>query len=101
MGKIEKKNDSKIDVSVLLIFFNRPETFSKVFEQVKLAKPSRLFLYQDGPRASRPDDLGKIMRCREIAEDIDWDCEVHKFYQEENKGCQQLRIGIDCAMTAI
>lgn len=81
------QNNSKIDVSVLLIFFNRPETFSKVFEQVKLAKPSRLFLYQDGPRKSRPDDPEKIMACRRIAEDIDWDCEVHRLYQEENKGC--------------
>lgn len=27
------------------------------------------------------------MECRRIAEDIDWDCEVHRFYQEENKGC--------------
>ena len=38
----------KTDVPVLLIFFNRPETFEKVFEQVKLARQSKLFLYQDG-----------------------------------------------------
>ena len=79
--------ESKIDVSVLLIFFNRPETFSKVFEQVKIARPSKLFLYQDGARANRPTDVENVARCRAIAENIDWDCEVHRLYQEENKGC--------------
>lgn len=80
-------NASKIDVPVLLIFFNRPETFCKVFEQVKLARPSKLFLYQDGARKNRPTDVERVAQCRAIAEDIDWDCEVHRFYQEENKGC--------------
>lgn len=78
---------SKIDVAVLLIFFVRPEPFSKVFEQVKKARPSKLFLYQDGPRPGREDDVKNIEICRKITEDIDWECEVHKFYQEENKGC--------------
>lgn len=77
----------KTDVPVLLIFFNRPETFSKVFEQVKLARPSKLFLYQDGARANRPGDLERVAQCRAIAEDIDWECEVHRLYQKENKGC--------------
>lgn len=76
-----------IDISVLLIFFTRYEQFSKVFEQVKIAKPSKLYLYQDGPRENRADDIDRIKRCREIAEDIDWKCEVHKFYQEKNIGC--------------
>lgn len=78
---------SKIDVPVLLIFFNRPETFAKVFEQVKRARPAKLFLYQDGARKDRPKDVEQVARCRAIAEDIDWECEVHRLYQEENKGC--------------
>ena len=76
-----------VDVAVLLIFFARPDSFAKVFEQVKLARPSKLFLYQDGPRKNRPSDIENIAKCREIAENIDWDCEVYKLYQEENKGC--------------
>lgn len=76
-----------VDVSVLLIFFSRPEQFGKVFEQVKKARPSRLFLYQDGARHGREDDILGIETCRKIAEDIDWECEVYKFYQEENMGC--------------
>lgn len=76
---------ANIDVSVLLLFFNRPETFEKVFEAVRTARPSRLFLFQDGAR--NPDDLPRMLQCRKIAEDIDWECNVHKNYQEKNLGC--------------
>ncbi|MBC9785829.1 hemolysin activation protein [Heliobacterium chlorum] len=81
------KKPFRIDVAVLLIFFARPEQFRKVFEQVKIAKPSKLFLYQDGPRENNPDDITNIIQCRQIAEDIDWECEVYKMYQERNYGC--------------
>jgi hypothetical protein len=65
----------------------RPRQFSLVFDQIKLARPSKLFLYQDGPRQNHPDDLLNILKCREIATNIDWDCEVNRFYQETNYGC--------------
>ena len=39
-----------IDISVLLLFHARPDNFSKVWAEVKKARPARLFLYQDGPR---------------------------------------------------
>lgn len=81
------EHKSKIDIAVLLIFFCRYEQFGKVFEQIKKARPSRLYLYQDGARDSKPDDVIGIQKCREIAEDIDWECEVHRFYQEKNFGC--------------
>lgn len=78
---------SKIDVPVLLIFFSRPGCFAQVFEQVKKARPSKLFLYQDGPREGNQKDIDGIAKCRAIAENIDWACEVHRFYQEKNIGC--------------
>lgn len=78
---------SKIDVAVLLLFFARPEQTALVFEQIKKARPSKLFLYQDGAREGRKDDIEGIMKCRKIVEDIDWDCEVYKMYQEKNYGC--------------
>jgi hypothetical protein len=83
---IEKK-PFLVDVAVLLLFFARPEQTEKVFEQIKLARPKRLYLYQDGAREGRLDDVENINKCREIVENIDWDCEVHKWYQEKNIGC--------------
>lgn len=75
----------EVDISVLMLFFNRPKQLKKVFAEVKKARPARLFLYQDGPRGER--DMKGIMECREVVADIDWDCEVHRLYQEKNYGC--------------
>ena len=77
----------KVDVPVLLIFFTRSDTFEKVFEAVREARPSTLLLWQDGPRENRPDDIEKINKCRKIAENIDWDCTVYRMYNEKNIGC--------------
>lgn len=74
-----------VDVGVLILFFNRPEPLKLVFEQVKKARPSKLFLYQDGPRCEK--DMPGILACREVMSDIDWDCEVYTNYQRENAGC--------------
>lgn len=74
-----------MDISVLLLFFNRPDTLRAVFEQVRLARPARLFLYQDGPRGER--DMIGVEACREVVSGIDWPCEVHRLYQERNYGC--------------
>lgn len=79
------RHPAKIDIAVLMLFFNRPDTFGQVFAEVKKARPSRLFLYQDGPRDDK--DMDGIMACRRIAEDIDWECDVRQCYQERNYGC--------------
>ncbi len=76
----------KNNVAVLLLFFARPEQTKQVFDSIKEARPSKLFLYQDGPREGK-NDIEGIMACRKIVEDIDWECEVHKNYIEKNQGC--------------
>lgn len=79
--------ESKIDIAVLILFFNRPALLEKVFEQVRLARPSRLYLFQDGAREGRADDIVNIQKCRDVVANIDWECEVHRNYQEKNNGC--------------
>ena len=76
---------SEVDIGVLILFFNRPEPLKQVFEQIRLARPSRLFLYQDGARDER--DVAGIEACREVVSQIDWECEVHRNYQTVNSGC--------------
>lgn len=75
------------DTAVLMLFFIREDTFSQVFEAVRKAKPKKLYLFQDGPRETRPDDMEKILKCRKVCENIDWECEVYRNYQEKNLGC--------------
>lgn len=77
----------KLDVAVLLLFFTRTQHTKVTFNQIRKARPSKLFLYQDGPRDGR-DDVKNLKECRDTIESmIDWDCEVHKLYQEKNYGC--------------
>ena len=81
------KHPANVDVAVLLLFFTRSDTFERVFGAVRQARPSRLFLFQDGPRGEK--DMAGIEACRSIVSDehIDWECEVHRNYQERNLGC--------------
>ena len=80
-------NKAKTDIAVLLLFFTRSDTFRQVFEAVRQARPSKLLLYQDGPRGQQ--DMAGIEACREIVSDehIDWECEVHRNYLDHNEGC--------------
>lgn len=78
---------AKIDIPVLILFFNRPAMLEKVFEQVRIARPSKLYLFQDGARSGRPDDVENVEKCRQVVENIDWECEVHRNYQTKNNGC--------------
>ena len=74
-------------LNVAIIFFNRPDTLQKVFNQIRIAKPNKLFLIQDGPRIDNELDNLKILKCRQVFDNIDWECEVHKNYSDDNLGC--------------
>lgn len=75
-------------VPVALIFFNRPEPLERTFESIRSYKPDTLFLIQDGVRATKKQtDLEKIEACREVVENIDWECNVIKIYSDKNLGC--------------
>lgn len=72
---------------VTLIFFNRPDTLKQVFEQIRKARPYKLYLVQDGPRKNCPEDAERILECRRITQEVDWECQVFCNYSEENLGC--------------
>lgn len=77
----------KTDIAVALIFFNRPECLKHTFAAIAAAKPSRIYLIQDGPRYNHPEDIDNINKCRRIVENINWECDIHKIYSGENLGC--------------
>lgn len=81
------KYPAKIDVAVLMLFFTRSDTLQLVFNEVRKARPARLFLYQDGPRDD--GDLVGIESCRRVVSDdeIDWECDVRRQYLDHNQGC--------------
>lgn len=76
-----------VDIPIAINFFVRPDTLEKVLESVKAVRPKQLFLIADGPRPNRKDDEEGCKACRDLVEKIvDWDCEVHKLYNDQNKG---------------
>ncbi len=74
---------------VAFIIFNRPDNTRKVFEQIRVLKPDKLYIIADGPRASHPDDIIKCEETRKVGDSVDWDCQVYKSFSKANLGCGQ------------
>lgn len=74
--------------ALLFLTFNRLETTKQVFEQIKTARPPRLYLASDGPRNNQEDEIEVVEKVRAwMLENIDWECEVKTLFREENLGC--------------
>ena len=71
---------------VLFLVFNRPSTTAKVFEAIRKARPTKLFIAADGPREGR-NETEICEEVRAIATQVDWPCEVYKLFRESNLGC--------------
>ncbi len=85
-----------IKTPIVFIIFKRPDTTEKVFEAIRQAKPPKLFVIADGPRADRPGETENCEAARAIIERVDWECEVLKNYSDTNLGCaKRVSSGID------
>lgn len=73
--------------AVLIVAFNRPRTTRRVFEAVRAARPPKLFLACDAPRAGRPEEAARVAEVRAILAEVDWPCEVRTRFPEANLGC--------------
>lgn len=81
---------------VAFLIFNRPEATEKVFAQIAKAKPQKLLVVADGPRADRQGDEEKCLKARAVINCVDWDCEVLTNYAESNLGCRRrVSTGLD------
>lgn len=78
-----------VKTPVLFLIFNRPDTTKQVFEQIRRAKPPRLYVAGDGPRDGNKDDILKIAKAREISTKIDWPCELKTLFRDKNLGCKK------------
>ena len=74
---------------VAFVLFNRPEQTALTFERIAAVKPRHLFLIADGPRRNHPTDAERCAATRAVVECVDWECEVHRNYAEENMGLRR------------
>ena len=82
--------------AVLFLIFNRPDTTRKVFEEIRRAKPPRLYVAADGPRTGRNGEIRLCSDARMIALQVDWECELITYFRPENAGCRE---GVSSAIT--
>ena len=78
-----------LNTPVLFLIFNRPDTTQLVFDAIRQAKPSQLYVAADGPRENKPGETEKCEQTRRIIGTVDWDCEVATLFRENNLGCKQ------------
>src|SRR5579864_665693 len=74
---------------VALFIFNRPNPTAQVYERIRAARPSKLLVLADGPRASRPMEAELCRATREIVSSPDWPCELLTNFASENLGCKR------------
>lgn len=76
-------------IPILLITFNRPEHTKRTIEALRVQKPPLVYVFQDGARAGNEQDSVNCLAVREIIEnEIDWKCELHTHFSEQNRGCR-------------
>lgn len=80
----------QLTTPILLLTFNRIETIKNVINEIRQAKPSKLYVASDGPRKTVDKENVAIQEVRDfVLASIDWDCEVKLLFQENNLGCKK------------
>ena len=73
---------------VAFLIFNRPDVTASVFAEIARARPPKLLVVADGPRADRPGEREACAAARAVVGRVDWDCEVLTNFAEANMGCR-------------
>lgn len=66
---------------ILFLVFNRPETTRRVFDAIRAARPPKLYVAADGPRADAAQEAQRCEEVRRIATAVDWPCEVRTLFE--------------------
>jgi len=81
---------------VAFIIFNRPDTTALVFAEIAKARPPKLLVVGDGPRAHKAGEAERVAATRAIIDQVDWPCEVLTHFSDTNLGCKKrVSSGID------
>ncbi|WP_088240720.1 glycosyltransferase [Calothrix rhizosoleniae] len=91
-----------MNTPVVFIIFNRPDTTEKVFEVIRQAQPSKLFVIADGSRHEKEGEAEKCSQTRAIINRVDWHCEVITNFSENNLGCRKrISSGLDWVFSQV
>ena len=79
----------RLDVPVALIIFRRPETTDRVFQEIRRARPEKLYVIADGARTGNIHEEALVESTRKVVENVDWPCDVFRIYASENLGLRE------------
>lgn len=74
------------ETPVLLLIFNRLDRTQLVFDEIRKLQPKKLYIVSDGPRKEIIGELPKVINCRNIINQIDWECDLKTLFRNENLG---------------
>jgi hypothetical protein len=81
------QQNMKISTPVLFMVFNRPEKTQRVFDVIRSARPTKLYVAMDSPREQNSADIINCKKVKEIVRSVDWDCDVKYLFHQKNLGC--------------
>ncbi len=81
--------ESRLYTPVLFLIFNQPKITMQTFQEIRKARPKKLFISADGPRLHKQGEFEECAETRKaVLEAIDWDCQVNTRFLETNLGCK-------------
>jgi len=89
MTVMATSSEHPLKTAVLFLVFNRPDTTAQVFDAIRKARPQRLYVAADGPRADRAGEAARVESVRKIATAVDWPCDLKTLFRDQNLGCKQ------------
>ena len=75
----------KCKIPVALILFKRIDTLERIVSVIRKVSPTKIYLLSDQGRNQEEREQVTLVR-KKVEALIDWDCEVVKYYAEENRG---------------
>ena len=72
-----------VNTPILFETFVRDDYARQVFDIIKKAQPQKLYFYSNKGR-DKGDEIERNNKIRSWINEIDWECELHTFFQEKN-----------------
>jgi hypothetical protein len=93
---------TQLETPVAFVLFRRPDRTRRLFEVIGRARPKRLFLIADGPRAGVAGEQEECERARAVVESVDWPCEVTRDFSDTNIGLKhRIPSGLDAVFREV
>lgn len=77
-----------LNVPVAIFMFKRKDTLLRIIDVLSTVKPLKLYLISDEGRNDKEKEEVSDTR-KAVEEAINWDCEIVKYYAQENRGVYQ------------